>query len=130
MHRAILEEIEGKVQTVARGARVFPYTRVIVTLASRGCGAPRGFSDAFGERLAQDIREALEGAGCELPRSFTVEVQTAEAGDALFEIEYSAEPPEAAACRRRRVAGVVKGKAEPPSTRSTRRVPTSGRWPN
>ena len=26
VHRAILEQIEGKVQTVARGRRVFPYT--------------------------------------------------------------------------------------------------------
>ena len=25
VHRAILEEIDGKVQTVARGRRVFPY---------------------------------------------------------------------------------------------------------
>ena len=35
---------------------------------------------AFGERLGTDVREALEGSECELPRGFSVEVRTAEAG--------------------------------------------------
>ena len=33
VHRAILEEIETKVQTVARGKRVFPFSHLKVTLA-------------------------------------------------------------------------------------------------
>jgi hypothetical protein len=33
VHRGILEEIEGKVQTVARGRRLFPFGRLVVTLA-------------------------------------------------------------------------------------------------
>ena len=34
VHRAILEEIEGRVETLAGGQRVFPYSRVIVTLVA------------------------------------------------------------------------------------------------
>ena len=34
LHRAILAEVEGKVQVVARGRRVFPFARVLVTLVS------------------------------------------------------------------------------------------------
>ena len=34
VHRAILEEIQSKVQTMARGERVFPFTRVLVTLVA------------------------------------------------------------------------------------------------
>jgi hypothetical protein len=115
VHRAILEEIEGKVQTVARGRRVFPYTRVIVTFASAAADRRAVFQTAFGERLQQDIREALEGAGCEVPKSFAVEVKTAEAGERTFEIEYSIEQPKVAGpsapLRTGRLV-VVKGKAE------------------
>jgi hypothetical protein len=113
VHRAILEEIEGKVQTVARGRRVFPYARVTVTFASADADRRAVLQTAFGERVQQDIREAREGAGCEVPRSFSVEVKTAEAGERVYEIEYGVEPPKSAAAP----AGagrvvVVKGKTE------------------
>ena len=32
LHRAILAEVENKVQIVARGRRVFPFARILVTL--------------------------------------------------------------------------------------------------
>jgi hypothetical protein len=103
VHRAILEEIETKIQTVARGKRVFPYTRLVVALASADAGRRAVYQTAFGEegRLEKDIRDALEAARCELPRGFqvevktvevkTVEVENAEAGDRAFEIQYSSE---------------------------------------
>jgi hypothetical protein len=98
VHRAILEEIETKIQTVARGKRVFPYPRLVVTLASADAGRRAVYQTAFGEegRLEKDIRDALESARCELPRGFrvevkTVEVKTAGAGERAFEIEYSSE---------------------------------------
>ena len=50
VHRAILEEIEGKVQTVGRGRRVFPYTRVAVTLISADADRRALYQTAFGER--------------------------------------------------------------------------------
>ena len=86
VHRAILEQVEGKVQTVGRGRRVFPYTRVAVTLISADADRRALYQTAFGERLEADIREALNGAGCEMPRGFGVEVETSETGDGPFEM--------------------------------------------
>jgi FHA domain len=121
VHRAILEEIETKIQTVARGKRVFPYSRLVVTLASADAGRQAMYQTAFGEegRLEKDIRDALEGARCELPRGFQVEVkaaevQTAEAGERAFEIRYSSESarlPDPGPAPMARLT-IVKGKAE------------------
>jgi hypothetical protein len=91
VHRAILEEIESKVQIVARGRRVFPFARVVVTLVAAEAERRAMLQAAFGERLDGDIREAMEGSACNLPRGFSVEVRTAEAGLGAFEIEYSVE---------------------------------------
>src|ERR1017187_5336929 len=115
VHRAILEAIETKVQTVARGQRVFLYSRVTVTLVSPDTDRRALYQAACGEggRLEADIREALEGVDCEIPRGFHVEVKTAETGEKKFEIEYALEPAKAAP-EEPRSAGrltVVKGKA-------------------
>ena len=93
VHRAILEAIETKVQIVARGQRVFPYARVTVTLVSADADRRALYQTAFGEggRLDADIRGALEGVNCEIPRGFAVEVKTAETGEKKFEIEYGIE---------------------------------------
>jgi len=91
LHRAILAEIEGKVQVVARGRRVFPYAHVAVTLAAAEEERREILQAAFGERLERDVRELLEGGECELPRGFRVEVHTAPAGLAAFEIAYAVE---------------------------------------
>ena len=69
---------------------------------------------------ATDIREALEGSECELPRGFSVEVRTAEAGLHAFDIEYSVQPVKTEAAARAAATGrviVVKGKTGTPSTR-------------
>jgi hypothetical protein len=91
VHRAILEEIESKVETVARGRRIFPYGRLVVTLASADADRRALYQAAFGDggRLESDIREALQSAGCEAPRGFAVEVKTAAEGERAFVIEYS-----------------------------------------
>ncbi len=122
VHRGILEEIEGKVQVVARGKRVFPYSRLVVTLASQDADRRAVYQTAFAEggRLEKDIRETLEAAACELPRGFTVEVRTGEEGGKPFAIAYALNAPAAAAPEAkpaeapRAVARlvVVKGKAE------------------
>ena len=91
VHRAILEEIEGKVQVVARGRRVFPFARVIVTLVAGEPERRAMLESAFGERLGEDVRAAMEGSSCELPRGFSIEVRTAESGLRSFEIQYVAE---------------------------------------
>jgi hypothetical protein len=112
LHRAILAEVESKVQIVARGRRVFPFARVTVTLVAAKAERRAILQAAFGERLGADIREAMDGSRCELPRGFSVEVRTAEAGLHAFDIEYSAEPVKtqaAAAAASGRVI-LVKGK--------------------
>jgi hypothetical protein len=115
VHRAILEAIETKVQTVARGKRVFPYSRVTVTIVSPEADRRALYQTAFGEggRLEADIREAFEAVDCDVPRGFHVEVKTAEEGDKKFEIEYALEPAKAAVPEEPRGAGrvtVIKGK--------------------
>jgi len=94
VHRAILEAIESKVQTVARGERVFPYSHVTVTLVSPDPDRRALYQTAFGEggRLEADIREAFEAVKCEIPRGFHVDVKTAETGEKKFEIEYALDP--------------------------------------
>jgi len=92
LHRAILTELEGKVQIVARGRRVFPFAHVTVTLVAAEEERRTNLQAAFGERLGIDIREALEGSETELPRGFAVEVHTAEAGLGAYEIAYGAAP--------------------------------------
>jgi hypothetical protein len=114
VHRAILEAIETKVQTVARGKRVFPYSRVTVTLVSPDADRRALYQTVFGEggRFETDIREAFESVHCEIPRGFHVEVKTAETGEKKFAIEYALEPVKTAAEPRGtgRVQ-VIKGKA-------------------
>ncbi|MBZ5727646.1 MAG: FHA domain-containing protein [Acidobacteriia bacterium] len=116
VHRAVLEEVETKVQTVARGRRVFPYARLMVTLDSGDAARRAVYQAAFAEagRLESDIRQALEGAECTLPRGFSVEVKTGEGGGRPFAIEYvveaaKKEPEETPSATARLV--VVKGKA-------------------
>jgi hypothetical protein len=123
VHRAMLEEIEGKVQILARGKRVFPYSRVTVTLSSPDAERRVLYESAFAEggRLETDVREALAGAECEMPRTFRVEVKTAQGAQA-FSIEYGVDAPkpqklqtgtpEAAPVAVTGRLVVVKGKAE------------------
>src|ERR1700735_2469347 len=88
-HRAILQEVEGKIETLARGRRVFPFAHLTVTLVSADANRRAILETAFGERLEADIREALEAAACELPHGFSIEVLTVESGPSAFEIEYA-----------------------------------------
>jgi hypothetical protein len=94
VHRAILEEVEGKVQVAARGRRVFPFGGMVVTLTSPDAERRALYHAAFaeGRRLESDVRETLEAAGCELPAGFCVEVQTSESGEGNFQVEYGATP--------------------------------------
>src|SRR5580700_6836626 len=91
-HRAILEEVEGKIETLARGRRVFPFAHLTVTLISADADRRAILETAFGERLEADIREALDAAACEVPRGFSVEVRAAESGPHPFEIAYATAP--------------------------------------
>jgi hypothetical protein len=111
VHRGILEEIETKVQTAGRGQRIFPYSLVTVTLISADPDRRALYEAAFSAeaRLENDVRQALEGAGCPLPRNFTVNVKTTESGDRAFEIAFGTATPAPFAPAS---LVVVKGKAE------------------
>jgi hypothetical protein len=78
LHHALLESVEEQVQVLAHGRRVFPFPRVKVTLVAADQARRNLLAAAFGEdrRLENDIREALEGAGCQIPRAFAVEILT------------------------------------------------------
>jgi hypothetical protein len=91
LHRAILEEIEAKIQTVQRGQRLFPYNYLQVRLVSAEPDRRALFQAAFAaeRRLESDIRECLQGGGCVLPAGFAVDVETIEEGPKGFEIAYA-----------------------------------------
>jgi hypothetical protein len=91
VHRAILEEIESKIQTVQRGQRLFPYNYLRVRLVSQEPERRALFQAAFAQdrHLENDIREALKGAACALPTGFAVDVETAAEGPKGFEISYA-----------------------------------------
>ena len=113
VYRAILENVERKVQTVARGRRVFPYTRMTVTLASPDADRRAVYQTAFGERLETEVRAALESARCEVPRDFSVQVKVSEESVPAFQIEYgldTSKPTAPPATPGRLV--LVRGKAE------------------
>ena len=93
LHRAILQEIESKVQVLARGQRVFPFAHVIVTMVGDTPKRREVLEAAFGQRLQADIQSALRGARCEVPRGFSVVLQVVETGFQAVEITYGAEPP-------------------------------------
>lgn len=112
VHRAILDEIAGKVQTMARGERVFPFNHVAVTLVAADADRRAILQSAFETRLAEDLQEALRAARCEVPRGFTVEIHTSETGDAPFDIEYANIAPPAPPAAGPASLTVMKGKTE------------------
>ncbi len=90
VHRGILDEVAGKVQTARRGERIFPFNHVVVRLASPDIARRAVFEAAFSDqhRLEKDIRECLAGTGCDIPAGFAVEIETAESGPKSVDILY------------------------------------------
>lgn len=69
---AVLDDIEGRVQPVGRGRKVFPYGRVIVRLVQPGPGRPgleatfRGFDAVLRERLQELQCDASKDLGVKI----------------------------------------------------------------
>jgi len=126
VHRAILEQVAGKIQVAGRGRRIFPYPRVIVTLVSPDLDRRALYQAAFGEKLEAALQEALQGSNCEVPRGFTVEVRTAETGIQPFAIEYDYNRPLPAATAPARLT-VVRGRAQQAEYSLDRRRTNIGR---
>jgi hypothetical protein len=113
VHRRILEEVEGKIQTMPRGKRIFAYNHLLVRLVSPDAARRAMFQAAFAgqdRRLEQDVRECLEGARCDVPGGFAVEIETVEEGAKGFEILYDNTAAPARLAPQARLV-VVRGKA-------------------
>jgi hypothetical protein len=74
--QAALDELERKVQPSGRGARRFPYTRVVVHLALPA--ADRAAIDAVFGQLEARLRERLAEIRCEIPASLAASVSVAD----------------------------------------------------
>ena len=90
--RAIVDEVERKVQPVGRGRRAFPYTRLVVRIRQTQ-GDRVALEAAFAE-LGDRLRERLAELQCDAPRDLGVKVlllkkiPTEWAPHQLFAIEY------------------------------------------
>jgi hypothetical protein len=91
VQRGILDDVAGKIQTAPRGKRFFPFNHVVVRLVSPDAARRVLFEAAFSaeDRLANDIRECLGGAGCDIPAGFSVEIEITESGPKSIDILYA-----------------------------------------
>jgi hypothetical protein len=113
--QAALDELETRVQPAGRGARVFPYNRVVVHVAQPE--ADRAAIEAVFSQLGARLRERLMEIRCEGPQSFTATVVVTDGrdGEPVIRLECRndaaaapAAPLEAAALQIR----VVKGQCD------------------
>jgi hypothetical protein len=70
--QAALDELEKRVQPRGRGARIFPYTTVVVTVTQPG--ADRAAIEAVFDQLAARLRERLAEVRCEIPATLDASV--------------------------------------------------------
>ena len=66
VHRAILREVEGRVETLAGGRRVFPYRRLIVTLISADTDRRQRWAGGADRRRASAERHSRGARACAL----------------------------------------------------------------
>lgn len=74
--QAALDQLEQRVQPSGRGARVFPYNRVSVTVTQPG--ADRAAIEAVFGQLEARLRERLREVRCEVPPALDVSVSVAD----------------------------------------------------
>lgn len=119
VHRAILDDVASRVESLPRGRRTFSYPHVVVTILLPSPERRRAYEVAFaeGDSLAHDIRSLLEQDGVELPERLRVDIELVnELPDGVdergFDVSYRAEgpAPPAAAIPSVRLT-VVSGKA-------------------
>ena len=86
IHRAVLEEIEGKAVAAGAGKRVFPFNRLDVRLLAASPGERDELEavarDAW--NLEAEVRERLRARGCQIPAGLEVTVAVTEEGGADF----------------------------------------------
>jgi hypothetical protein len=74
VRRAVVEGLVGEVRPVGGGRRVLPVGRITVSIAATGAAEKRLFKEALAgpSGIEADLRRALDAAGAEFPRGFTV----------------------------------------------------------
>lgn len=78
--QAALDELETKVLPSGRGARVFPYNCVIVTITQPA--ADRAAIEAVFAQLEPRLRERLKEVHCEIPARLATSVSVSDSADA------------------------------------------------
>jgi len=74
VRRAVVEGLVGEVRPVGGGRRVLPVRRITVSIAATDAAEKRLFKEALAgpSGIEADLRRALDAAGAEFPRGFTV----------------------------------------------------------
>lgn len=99
VHRAILDEVSSRIDTLPRGKRLFAYSWLTVRVLLPDAARRRLYEIVFSEAdaLAHDIRSILEEARVEIPDHFSVEVTLVDELPAAtagrgFDITYGEKP--------------------------------------
>lgn len=100
VHRAILDEVAGRVEALPRGRRTFAFPHLIVHVLLPDPDRRRSYEVAFVEAdsLARDITDRLGDEHVELPERFRVDVElvnelSADVAGRGFDISYQSAPP-------------------------------------
>ena len=95
VHRAILEEVASRVETMPRGRRIFAYPHLTVRVLPADPQRRRAYEVVFAEAdaLQRDIRTRLQEEEVEIPERFRVDVEFVEelpegVGERGFDISY------------------------------------------
>jgi hypothetical protein len=132
--QATLDQLERRAQSSGRGARVFPYTRIVVHVAQPSADRPA--VEAVFRQLEPRLRDRLREMNCVEPPSLAVRVsfsrKTAVEGAPVVSVECftepeSAPPPPTASATPRVTIAVVKGRCERPEYAFTEGVILIGR---
>lgn len=95
IRRAVLDEIENKVQPIGNGVRMFPFQLLVISLYAADDDRRYFLESGFieNDRLKNDIRESLRQSGCQRLDRLVVQVKVTD-GEAPawhekgFDIEY------------------------------------------
>jgi hypothetical protein len=119
VHRAILDEVASRIETMPRGRRIFAYPHLTVRVLPPDPERRRAYEVVFTEAdaLQRDIRARLEEGEAEIPERFRVDVELVEElpegiGERGFDIAYDRAPGAPELPRTRLL--VLHGQAEKP----------------
>lgn len=112
IQRAVLEDLDGRIEKLPRDRRVFPFNDVTVRVATPSAERRAVFEMVFlqDESLQQDALQHLRRLGAEVPADFRLRAE-------LLDEEMPADQPFYVVCRNRHDAPVEKHSSAPPEVR-------------